>query len=260
MFFTNEASKSSCGLMALEQITRQYMADGYDGFKALTNRHFLIDDENGQIMSSILRSFLLGSAYIFRHKQFVESHDRHLSKRTDRMLDRARREHQSPPLTGHSGWMSSRDGSLAGSPRSTMAASSMSEGGGPGGLAGRPPWACPTTHGQLSIDEALSADDRSSNKMRDDLTAQPSGAKQNSAQSSPSAPNRAPQHDDDSLSISGDSLLSPISEASGMSFASGSTQTRRHVVQHSWASIRAALYIAKHEHMSEIDRCVGWAE
>lgn len=38
------------------------MAEGYDGFQALKNRKFIIDDENGQIMSSIIRSFLLGEA------------------------------------------------------------------------------------------------------------------------------------------------------------------------------------------------------
>lgn len=36
------------------------MAQGYDGFEGLKNRKFIIDDENGQIMSSIIRSFLLG--------------------------------------------------------------------------------------------------------------------------------------------------------------------------------------------------------
>ena len=36
------------------------MALGYDGFGALKDRKFIIDDENGQIMSSIIRSFLLG--------------------------------------------------------------------------------------------------------------------------------------------------------------------------------------------------------
>lgn len=36
------------------------MAQGYDGYEALKGRKFIIDDENGQIMSSIIRSFLLG--------------------------------------------------------------------------------------------------------------------------------------------------------------------------------------------------------
>lgn len=46
--------------MSDSQITRDYMAQGYDGFSALKGRKFIIDDENGQIMSSIIRSFLLG--------------------------------------------------------------------------------------------------------------------------------------------------------------------------------------------------------
>ena len=47
-------------LKAAPQIARQYMAEGYDGFDAMKNRKFIVDDENGQIMSSIIRSFLLG--------------------------------------------------------------------------------------------------------------------------------------------------------------------------------------------------------
>lgn len=42
------------------------MAQGYDGFEALKNRNFIVDDENGQIMSSILRSFLLGKSKVIR--------------------------------------------------------------------------------------------------------------------------------------------------------------------------------------------------
>lgn len=41
-------------------ITREYMAGGYDGFDALKGRKFVVDHENGQTMSSIIRSFLLG--------------------------------------------------------------------------------------------------------------------------------------------------------------------------------------------------------
>ena len=32
---------------------------------------------------------------------------------------------------------------------------------------------------------------------------------------------------------------------------------KRHVVKHDWSSIRAALWIAKHEHMSAVDECKG---
>jgi len=43
------------------------MAQGYDGFTAMKGRKFIIDDENGQIMSSIIRSFLLGKlAHLLR--------------------------------------------------------------------------------------------------------------------------------------------------------------------------------------------------
>ncbi|KAJ9115326.1 hypothetical protein QFC24_007035 [Naganishia onofrii] len=73
-------------------ITRNYMAEGYDGFEALKNRKFIVDDDNGQIMSSIVRSFLLGSAYIFRHKQIRHEHRKHLSARTDKVISRARRQ------------------------------------------------------------------------------------------------------------------------------------------------------------------------
>ncbi|WWC64228.1 uncharacterized protein I303_106837 [Kwoniella dejecticola CBS 10117] len=89
-------------------ITREYMALGYDGFHALKDRKFVVDDENGQIMSSILRSFLLGSSYIFRHKQFESAAAAHLSSRTDKVLSRARIQHQHSPAS-----------SLSSSPQST---------------------------------------------------------------------------------------------------------------------------------------------
>ncbi|WWD20985.1 hypothetical protein CI109_105465 [Kwoniella shandongensis] len=80
-------------------ITREYMAEGYDGFEAMKDRKFIVDDENGQIMSSIIRSFLLGSSYIFRHKQLEDAAQSHLSSRTDQVLSRARAQHQSSPTS-----------------------------------------------------------------------------------------------------------------------------------------------------------------
>jgi 5'-nucleotidase len=41
-------------------VTREYMAQGHDGFTALQNQKYLIDDENGQVMSAIVRRYLLG--------------------------------------------------------------------------------------------------------------------------------------------------------------------------------------------------------
>lgn len=107
-----------CRLWADAQITRDYMAQGYDGYEGLKGRKFIIDDENGQIMSSIIRSFLLGelssllvclqadtpgSSYIFRHSDLIEAHDDHLSKRTDQVLYRARARGSPSPSSSVSG-------------------------------------------------------------------------------------------------------------------------------------------------------------
>jgi len=42
-------------------VTREYMAQGYDGFSALTKGQLLIGHDCGIIMSSIVRKYLLGS-------------------------------------------------------------------------------------------------------------------------------------------------------------------------------------------------------
>lgn len=44
-------------------ITREYMADGHDGFDVLKGQKMLIDDEQGQMMSTIVRKYLLGSTF-----------------------------------------------------------------------------------------------------------------------------------------------------------------------------------------------------
>lgn len=41
-------------------VTREYMAQGHDGFLPLKNGKYLIDDEVGQLMSTIVRRYLLG--------------------------------------------------------------------------------------------------------------------------------------------------------------------------------------------------------
>ncbi|KAL4065330.1 Metallo-dependent phosphatase-like protein [Scleroderma citrinum] len=47
-------------------VTRQYLAEGHDGFTALVGGKYLIDDENGQIMSALVRKYLLGSRFVNR--------------------------------------------------------------------------------------------------------------------------------------------------------------------------------------------------
>jgi 5'-nucleotidase len=41
-------------------LTREYMAQGHDGFTALQGHKYLVDDESGQMMSAIVRKYLLG--------------------------------------------------------------------------------------------------------------------------------------------------------------------------------------------------------
>jgi len=41
-------------------LTREYMAQGRDGFTPLSGNKYLIDDESGQITSTVVRKYLLG--------------------------------------------------------------------------------------------------------------------------------------------------------------------------------------------------------
>ncbi|SNX83415.1 related to 5`-nucleotidase precursor [Melanopsichium pennsylvanicum] len=50
-------------------VTREYLTEGYDGFEALKRGTFVVDHENGQLMSAIVRKFLLGASYLWRMKQ-----------------------------------------------------------------------------------------------------------------------------------------------------------------------------------------------
>ncbi|KAJ7470346.1 Metallo-dependent phosphatase-like protein [Mycena latifolia] len=45
-------------------VTRQYMAEGHDGFVALQRGKHIIDDEGGQLASAIVRKYLMGSHYV----------------------------------------------------------------------------------------------------------------------------------------------------------------------------------------------------
>lgn len=45
-------------------VTREYMAQGHDGYLPLKDHKYLIDDEQGQLMSSIVRKYLLGAGYL----------------------------------------------------------------------------------------------------------------------------------------------------------------------------------------------------
>jgi hypothetical protein len=45
-------------------LTREYMAQGHDGFTSLCGNKYLIDDESGQITSAVVRKYLLGPSAI----------------------------------------------------------------------------------------------------------------------------------------------------------------------------------------------------
>ncbi|WVQ75350.1 hypothetical protein IAR50_004969 [Cryptococcus sp. DSM 104548] len=184
--------KSEEGGRMYKVITRDYMAQGYDGFEPLKNRKFIVDDENGQIMSSILRSFLLGSAYIFRHKQLEEAAHSHLSRRTSQVLSRARAQHQSH---------SSPSVSVSSSPKREFLSP-------------------PSLHSQT----------RSS-----------------------------PNGDTGGYLTAGSLNAQALSPGSDISSSSGWGLLKRHVVDHDWGTIRNALHVARHEHMSGIDSVAGQA-
>ncbi|TFK42780.1 Metallo-dependent phosphatase-like protein [Crucibulum laeve] len=45
-------------------VTRDYMAEGHDGFVAFKGQKYLVDHESGHLMSSIVRKYLLGSHFV----------------------------------------------------------------------------------------------------------------------------------------------------------------------------------------------------
>lgn len=45
-------------------LTREYMAQGHDGFTPLKGNKYLIDDESGQITSTVVRKYLLGPSVV----------------------------------------------------------------------------------------------------------------------------------------------------------------------------------------------------
>ncbi|GJE86791.1 bifunctional metallophosphatase/5'-nucleotidase [Phanerochaete sordida] len=56
-------------------VTREYMAQGHDGYDALKRGTYLVDDEGGQMMSAIVRKYLLGCRFVQRMSR-LEAQDR----------------------------------------------------------------------------------------------------------------------------------------------------------------------------------------
>jgi 5'-nucleotidase len=55
-----EPIKREKGGRTYAMVSREYMAQGHDGFTPLKGQKYLVDDESGQITSSIVRRYLLG--------------------------------------------------------------------------------------------------------------------------------------------------------------------------------------------------------
>ncbi|KAI0807271.1 Metallo-dependent phosphatase [Fomes fomentarius] len=55
-------------------VTREYMAQGHDGFLPLKGNKYLVDDESGQLTSAIVRKYLLGCRFINRLSRIASTH------------------------------------------------------------------------------------------------------------------------------------------------------------------------------------------
>ncbi|KAJ7684723.1 Metallo-dependent phosphatase-like protein [Mycena polygramma] len=80
-------------------VTRSYMAEGHDGFTALQRGKELIDDEGGQLLSAIVRKYLMGSHYVNAMASLAATDLTHLHSTTKSTIEREkarlRREQQS---------------------------------------------------------------------------------------------------------------------------------------------------------------------
>ncbi|KAJ3572798.1 hypothetical protein NP233_g2848 [Leucocoprinus birnbaumii] len=69
-------------------VTRDYLAQGHDGFEVLKGKPYLVDHESGDLMSSIVRKYLLGSQFVNKMSRLTaEQRPNNLSKRTNQAID-----------------------------------------------------------------------------------------------------------------------------------------------------------------------------
>ncbi|KAF8644157.1 hypothetical protein AX16_008684 [Volvariella volvacea WC 439] len=73
-------------------VTREYLAQGNDGFTALKDHPYLIDDESGQPMSTIVRKYLLGSHFVKKMARLADSNTGLLNPHTQSIISRAQEE------------------------------------------------------------------------------------------------------------------------------------------------------------------------
>jgi len=72
-------------------VTREYMAQGHDGFVMLKGKRYLVDDESGQMMSAVVRKYLLGCRFVNRMARLASQvHLEHLHPDTSELISRER--------------------------------------------------------------------------------------------------------------------------------------------------------------------------
>jgi hypothetical protein len=58
--FDLQAIERENGGQKYKILTREYMAEGHDGYTAFKGKKYLIDDEGGNLMSTVVRKYFLG--------------------------------------------------------------------------------------------------------------------------------------------------------------------------------------------------------
>jgi hypothetical protein len=61
--FDLEPIQREDGIRKYKIVTRDYLAEGHDGYIAFQGKKQLIDHENGNLMSSIVRKYFLGKSH-----------------------------------------------------------------------------------------------------------------------------------------------------------------------------------------------------
>ncbi|KAH7910160.1 Metallo-dependent phosphatase-like protein [Hygrophoropsis aurantiaca] len=72
-------------------VTRNYLAEGHDGFEPFLGHKYLVDDENGQLMSSLTRKYLLGSRFVNRMARMADKNRHYLNFNTSDIVLREMR-------------------------------------------------------------------------------------------------------------------------------------------------------------------------
>lgn len=224
------------------------MADGFDGFTALKGRKALVDHETGTSISNIIRSFLLGSAYIMRKKTLMED-----QKEFD--ASSSQPANQAAPEKGATGAQQAADQKaqyfgtktpLVLQKHRAQAQAQRNAGARPAGtidipveLPGHMPGGTEDVRGgntSIETDSSLVEVREVEFPLRDGREGrEPAGHMPGSTLNV----------------VTGQQDPLPKDEAQPQG------ADVRHIVQHDWEFIKEAIYLSKHEHMSDVDAFKG---